>query len=61
MGSHINDWAEATGAMYIGSNSSWEVIWFLVAVGICVIALVMGSKHELDAYKRLKKGGDPYV
>ena len=39
----------------MGANTSWEVIWFLVAVGICVITLVMGSRHELDAYKKLKE------
>jgi len=55
MGSAFSDWAEATGPMYMGANSSWEVIWTLVAVVICLFALYMGSKHELDAYKRLKK------
>ena len=55
MGSHITDWAEATGPMYMGANTGWEVIWFLVSVAICVLSLVVGSRHELDAYKKLKK------
>ena len=55
MGSAFSDWAEATGPMYMGANSSWEIIWTLVAVAACIIALYSGSKHELDAYKRLKK------
>ena len=55
MGSDFTDWEQATGPMYMGANSSWEVIWLLVAVAICVIALISGSRHELDAYKRLQK------
>ncbi len=54
MGSDITDWAEAAGPIYMGANSSWEVIWVAVAVALCVIALVSGSRHELDAYKKLK-------
>lgn len=55
MGSAFKDWAEATGPMYMGANTSWEVIWLLVSVALCIIACVIGSRHELDAYKRLKK------
>lgn len=54
MGSQINDWAEATGVIYMGANSSWEVIWTLLAAALCIVALVIGSKHELDAYNRVK-------
>lgn len=54
MGSHFDNWAFVEGAYYMGANTSWEVIWTLVAVGLCVIALVSGSRHELDAYKKLK-------
>lgn len=55
MGAQFSNWADVTGAYYMGANSSWEVIWTLVAVGLCVVALVSGSKHELNAYKNLKK------
>lgn len=55
MGSQFSDWAEATGPIYMGANSSMEVVWTLVAVAICVISIISGSRHELDAYKRLKK------
>ena len=58
MGSAFSDWAEFTGPIYMGANTSWEVIWFLVSVAICVAALVIGSRHELDAYKRMKDGKD---
>ena len=55
MGSAYSDWAEFTGPIYMGANSSMEVVWTLVAAAICVLALVSGSRHELDAYKKLKK------
>ena len=55
MGSDFSSWDAVTGAYYMGANSSWEVIWTVVAVAVCVIALVAGSKHELDAYKKISK------
>lgn len=55
MGSAFSDWAQAEGPIYMGANSSMEVVWTLVAAAICVVALIIGSKHELDAYKRMKK------
>lgn len=58
MGSAFSDWALFEGPTYMGANSSWEVIWTLVAAGCCVVALVIGSRHELDAYKRMKEGKD---
>ena len=54
MGSQISDWAMAEGPIYMGANTSLEVIWTVIAIGVCVLALVMGSRHELDAYKKLK-------
>lgn len=56
MGSHIKDWAEASGGMYMGTGTSWEVIWTGVAAGLCVLALIVGSRHELDAYKKIQEG-----
>ena len=58
MGSAFSDWALFEGPTYMGANTSWEVIWTLVAAGCCVAALVVGSRHELDAYKRMKEGKD---
>ena len=55
MGSHIADWAEATGPIYMGANGTMEVVWTLVAVAICVVALIAGSRHELGAYRKLRK------
>lgn len=53
MGSHFDNWDSVEGAIYMGANTSWEVIWVVAAAVCCVIALVVGSKHELDAYKKM--------
>ena len=42
----------------MGANSSWEVIWTVIAALFCIWAVVMGSRHELDAYKRMQEGKD---
>lgn len=56
MGSAFTDWAQATGPIYMGANTSMEVVWTLVAAGMCIVAMIIGSRHELDAYKRMKNG-----
>ena len=52
MGYDIKKWAELKDAIYMGANTNWEVIWLGISVACCVLALIVGSKHELDAYKR---------
>lgn len=59
MGSAFSDWAKFEGPIYMGANTSWEVIWTLVAAAMCIAALIVGSRHELDAYKRMKQGKNP--
>ena len=53
-------WNDAAGPIYMGANSSWELIWLAVAVALCVIAIASGNRHENDAYKKLanKKNGN---
>ena len=53
MGSAFDTWNEIAGPIYMGANTSWETIWLAVSAAICVIALVIGSRHELDAYKKM--------
>jgi hypothetical protein len=53
MGSQFTDWAQATGPMYMGANGIMEVVWTLISVAVCIWALSAGSKHELDAYKKV--------
>ena len=54
MGTDITDWAAVEGAYYTGYGSG-EMWWLLLAIVLCIVALVVGSRHELDAYKKLKK------
>ena len=51
MGSAFDTWNDVDGAYYMGAGTSWEVIWLLLSIVICVVALWMGARHELDAYK----------
>lgn len=56
MGAPFDSWEGVEGAYYMGAGTSWEVIWFLVAVVLCIGALWVGAKHELDAYKEAENG-----
>ena len=55
MGSAFDTWNEIAGPIYMGANSSWEMTWTLVSAAVCVLALVIGSRHELEAYKKMDK------
>ncbi len=57
----LANWDAAAGPIYMGANSGWEVIWTVIAAVLCIFALIMGSRHELDAYKRMKEGKDVKV
>ena len=39
MGAKYSNWALYEGPIYMGANSSWEVIWTLLAVILCVVAV----------------------
>ncbi|MEO0389270.1 MAG: hypothetical protein AAF281_17425 [Pseudomonadota bacterium] len=54
MGTSITDWATVEGAYYVGYGG-WEWLWFLVSFALCVGSLVLGSRHEKESYKKLKK------
>ena len=55
MGSAFDTWNDVAGPVYPGANTEWEYIWFLIAAGLCVLALVVGLGHEKVAYHRAKK------
>ena len=52
MGFDIANWDAVEGALYMGAGTNWEVIWTLIAALVCIWALIMGSRHELDAYQK---------
>ena len=43
-------WNAVEGAYYSAIGS--EFLWFVISAVLCVIALFVGARHELDAYKR---------
>lgn len=43
-------WNDTAGAIYMTAGG--PMLWTFIAAGLCVLALVVGSKHELDAYKK---------
>lgn len=55
MGFDLSSTEDMTGAIFMGAGSSMSMIWFLLAVAVCIYALWSGQKHEHDAYKKLKK------
>ena len=55
MGSAFETWNDVAGPLYMGANTSWESIWLWIAVALCVVALIVGSRHELDAYRKAER------
>ncbi|MEM7268501.1 MAG: hypothetical protein AAF401_04520 [Pseudomonadota bacterium] len=52
----IESWdAWEKGAYYMGAASSWESIWLIVSIIMCVLAIIIGSRHEKDAYRKAEK------
>ena len=43
-------WTDAA-SYYVGAGGG-ELVWLLVSIGLCVLALLVGGKHERDAYRR---------
>ena len=48
-------WNGVEGAYYMGLGTSWELIWLLVSIAMCVLALIVGGSHESKAYKKANK------
>ena len=52
MGSPLGESGWADAASYYTGAGGGELLWVAVAIGLCVVALVAGIKHEHDSYKR---------
>ncbi len=48
-------WNGVTGAYHAAVGS--EMTWLIISIVCCVAAMVVGAKHELDAYKRADQNG----
>lgn len=47
-------WDGIEGILYMASG--YTGLWTLISAALCVVALVIGSRHELDAYKKAENG-----
>lgn len=47
-------WSVVEGAYHTAMGT--EMVWIMMSVVACVLSLVVGSKHELDCYKRAQNG-----
>ena len=56
MGSPIEDgsWNGVDAAYYTGAGSG-EMIWLIVSIVCCVVALIIGHSHEAGAYKEAER------
>ena len=43
-------WNDVAGALFMAAGSTG--VWTAISAACCVLALVMGSRQELDAYKK---------
>ncbi|MEM9602165.1 MAG: hypothetical protein AAGA11_04840 [Pseudomonadota bacterium] len=51
MGSPVEaTWTGFEGAMYTGAGSGMEGVWAFIALGLCVLAIVLGAAHESSSY-----------
>lgn len=55
MGPEFENWSAVEGAYYMGAGTSWEMIWLLLSIGLCIISLIMGARHELESYSKAER------
>ena len=53
-GTNITSWDGFEGAYYTGYGGG-EMIWLIVSIVLCVVALVSGLSHEKSSYKKAER------
>ena len=48
------DWSKVTEAYFVGFGGG-EWMWLLLSIAACIIALVIGGRHEKHAYSNNTK------
>lgn len=48
------DWADVAGAYFVGSGGS-DAIWLFISIALCLLAMVVGGRHEKHAYEKAQK------
>ena len=46
-------WNGVTESIYNAAGT--ELLWLIVSIALCCVALWMGHSHESDSYKRVEK------
>lgn len=49
IGSPFEAWSEVAGASYYTGLGGGEAIWLVISIVLCVLAILVGHKHEKDA------------
>ena len=44
-------WTGVTGAYFTGFGGA-EMIWLIVSIVLCLVALFIGGRHEQESYKK---------
>ncbi len=54
MGSPVESgtWNGFEGAYFVGAGSGMVSVWVWIALGLCVLALVLGAAHESSSYRK---------
>ena len=55
MGFDLASVDDMANAIFMGAGGSMPMVWAVIAMVICVVALISGNRHEHDAYKKMKK------
>ena len=56
MGSSIDSWNDvANMGAYYSAAFLGESGWLFVSMALCVLALVVGARHELSSYAKAEK------
>lgn len=48
-------WSGITGTYFTGAGGSMTTVWLFVSIALCILALILGGRHEKEAYKKSQK------
>lgn len=45
-------WTGVTAEYFVGAGGGMPTIWLIVSIVMCVLALIVGSRHEQESYEK---------
>ncbi len=48
-------WSGITGTYFTGAGGSMTTVWLFVSIALCILALVLGGRHEKESYRKSQK------